>query len=102
VRTGGTRGVVTTRGGGAARSPIAQWWLAGGKVLPASSWGPPGGRRARRAEAGLTEGGGRLRGGVAARCGGARQGPRWREGRWLLQLAPGVVGEDERGEGGPK
>jgi hypothetical protein len=94
--------VVTARGGGAARSPIARWWLASGKVLPTSLWGPPGRRRARRAEAGLTEGGGRLRGGVAARCGGARQGPRWREGRWLLQLAPGAVGEDERGVDGPK
>jgi hypothetical protein len=55
-----------------------------------------------RAESGLTEGGGRLRGGVAARCGGARRGPHWREGRRQLRLAPGAAGEDERGEGSPK
>jgi hypothetical protein len=63
-----------------ACSPTARWWLAGGKVLPVSLWGPPGGRRATRAEAGLTEGGSRLRGGVAARCGGAWWGPCRREG----------------------
>jgi hypothetical protein len=55
-----------------------------------------------RAEAGLTEGGGRLRGRVAARCVGARRGPHRREGRWQLRLALGAAGEDERGEGGPK
>jgi hypothetical protein len=38
-----------------ARSLLARWWLAGSKVLPVSSWGPPGGRRARRALVGLTE-----------------------------------------------
>jgi hypothetical protein len=38
-----------------ARSLLARWWLAGNKVLPVSSWGPPGGRRARRGLAGLTE-----------------------------------------------
>jgi hypothetical protein len=53
-----------------------------------------------RAEVGLTEGGGRLRVGVAARCGSA--GPHRREGRWRLRLGPGPVGEDERGEGSPK
>jgi hypothetical protein len=53
--------VVTTRG--RVRSPRGRCWLACGKVLPVSSWGPPGGRRATRAEARLTEGGGRLRGG---------------------------------------
>jgi hypothetical protein len=51
---------------------------------------------------GLTEGDGRLRGGVAARCSSARWGPHQREGRWQLRLAPGAVGEEERGEGGPK
>jgi hypothetical protein len=60
------------------RSPTGRWWLVGGKVLPVSSWGPLGGRRAMRAEGGLTEGGGRLR------------------------PAPGAAGEDERGEGSPK
>jgi hypothetical protein len=38
------------------------WWLAGGKVLPTSSWGSPGGRRARRGLAGITEGGGVMTG----------------------------------------
>jgi hypothetical protein len=47
-------GVVTTR------SPSSRWWLADGKVLSVSSWGPPGGCRATGAEAGLTEGGGQL------------------------------------------
>jgi hypothetical protein len=28
--------------GAVARSPTAWWWLVGGKVLPARSWGPPG------------------------------------------------------------
>jgi hypothetical protein len=65
--------VVTARG--TTRSPRGRWWLAGGKMLPASSRGPPGGRRATGAEAGLTEGGGRLRAGgggvlVEGRVGG--------------------------------
>jgi hypothetical protein len=51
---------------------------------------------------GLTEGSGRLRGEVAAWCGGARRGPHRGEGRRRLRLAPGAAGEDERGEGGPK
>jgi hypothetical protein len=83
------------------RSPTPRYWLSGGKVLPISSWGPPGGCWARRGLAGLTEGGGRLRGRVAARCGGALRGPHRREGRRRCQLAPGAAGEDERGEGGP-
>jgi hypothetical protein len=58
------------------RSPRGRWWLADGKVLPVSSRGPSGGRRATGAEAGLTEGGSRLRGGG----GGVRCGPRQREG----------------------
>jgi hypothetical protein len=40
---------------GTSWSPRGQWWLAGGKVLPVSSRGPPRGRWATRAEAGLTE-----------------------------------------------
>jgi hypothetical protein len=88
--------------GAVACSPMAWWWLAGGKVLPVSLWGPAGGHRARRGLAGLTEGGGRLRGGVAAQCGGVWRGPHRREGRRPLRLASGAVGEDERGEGGPK
>jgi hypothetical protein len=58
--------------------------------------------RTRRAEAGLTEVVARRRGGEVARCGSARRGPHQREGRRRLQLAPGAVGEDERGEGGSK
>jgi hypothetical protein len=38
----------------------AWWWLADGKVLSASSWGPPGGHWATGAEQGLTEGSGLL------------------------------------------
>jgi hypothetical protein len=49
-----------TRNDVVARLPRGQWWLADGKVLPVSSFGPSGGRRATRAEAGLTEGGGQL------------------------------------------
>jgi hypothetical protein len=49
-----------TQNGVVARLPRRRWWLADGKVLPVSSWGPSGGRRATRAEAGLTEGGDRL------------------------------------------
>jgi hypothetical protein len=89
------------RDGAVARSPTARWWLAGGKVLLASSWGPPGGCRARRGLVGLTEGGGHLRGGVAARCGGAQQGPHRREGQRRCRLAPRAAGEDERRVGGP-
>jgi hypothetical protein len=40
--------------------------------------------------------------GVVARCGGVWRGPRRREGRRQLRLAPGAVREDERGEGGLK
>jgi hypothetical protein len=40
-----------------------RWWLASGKVVLASSRGPPGGRWATGVEAGLTEGSGRLQGG---------------------------------------
>jgi hypothetical protein len=36
--------------------PTGRWWLAGRKVLPARSWEPPGGHRARRGLVGLTEG----------------------------------------------
>jgi hypothetical protein len=50
---------------------------------------------------GLIEGGDRLRGGVAAWCDGARWGPHRREGRRRRRLAPGAVGEDGRGKGGP-
>jgi hypothetical protein len=71
-------------------------------VLPASSRGPLGGRRARRGLAGLTEVVARRRSGEVARCDGARWGPHRREGRRRLQLAPGAVGEDKRGEGGSK
>jgi hypothetical protein len=60
--------------GAVARSSTARWRLAGGKVLPVRSWGPPGGHRAKRAETGLTEGGDRLQGGVEAPCGDVRQG----------------------------
>jgi hypothetical protein len=61
---GGPRGRALPARGTAtvARSPRGRWWLASGKVLPVSSRGPPGGRRATGVEAGLTEGGGRLRG----------------------------------------
>jgi hypothetical protein len=38
-----------------ARSTAARWGLAGGKVLPVSTSGLPGRRRARRVETGLTE-----------------------------------------------
>jgi hypothetical protein len=77
TRTGRADGVVTARSPRTvAHSPMARWWLADGKVLPVSSWGPPGGCWVTRAEAGITEVAGRLRGGVAARCGGTRRGPR--------------------------
>jgi hypothetical protein len=59
-------------------------------------------RRARRAEAGLTEVVARRWGGEAARCGGARHRPCRTEGRRQLQLAPGATEEDVRGEGGSK
>jgi hypothetical protein len=51
-RGGGTRARVVASGPGALAawsppavvcSPTTRWWLAGGKVLSASSWGPPGG-----------------------------------------------------------
>jgi hypothetical protein len=57
-----------------ARSPRGWWWLASSKVLPVSSRGPPGGRRATGAEVGLTEGGGQLRGGG---CGSVRRRAAW-------------------------
>jgi hypothetical protein len=41
------------RGGGTVAEGLG--WLAGGKVLPVSSWRPLGGHRATRAEAGLTQ-----------------------------------------------
>jgi hypothetical protein len=50
-----TRSVVTARA--VVRSTAAWWGLAGGKVLPASTGGVPGWRRARRSVAG--RGGGR-------------------------------------------
>jgi hypothetical protein len=77
--------------GPVVHSPTSRWWLADVKVFSASSWGPPGGHRATRAEVGLTEGGGRLRGRVAAR---------W-DGQQRLRLAPGAAGEDERRVGVP-
>jgi hypothetical protein len=67
--------------------------------LPASSRGQPGWRWAIGAEAGLTEGGGPLRGGGD---GSVRRGPHQREGRRQLWLAPGAVRKDEGGEGGSK
>jgi hypothetical protein len=57
-------------------------------------------RRARRAEAGLTEVVARRRGGEAAWCGGAQRGTHRRERRRRLWLASRATGEDERGEGG--
>jgi hypothetical protein len=42
--------------------PTGRWWLAGRKVLPASSWEPPGGHRARRGLVGLTKGGDMMKG----------------------------------------
>jgi hypothetical protein len=75
------------RDGVVARSSMSRWWLAGGNVLPVSSWGPPGGRRARR---GLTgQGGGKKTGACIARVavgGGERGGKRRERGRgnWHL------------------
>jgi hypothetical protein len=46
------------RDGMVVRSPAAQWRLAGGNVLSASTSGTPGWRRARRRLVGLTEDGG--------------------------------------------
>jgi hypothetical protein len=76
-------------GGTVARSPVAQWWLIGGKVLPASTGGVPGRRRARRVETGLTEA-------VGRQWGGGRRPTRWcstvagwlRCGRGKRDLAP--------------
>jgi hypothetical protein len=74
-RRGGTQAAWSPRAGrrGGA-SPTARRWLADGNVLPASSWGPPRGRRATRAEAGLTQTAARRWGGEAWRsC--RRRGP---------------------------
>jgi hypothetical protein len=64
--------VTCTRDGVVARSPRGRWWLAGGKVLPASSRGPPGGRQTRRELAELIEVVAQRWGGEAAWCGDTR------------------------------
>jgi hypothetical protein len=55
--------VARMRDGAVVRFLRGRWWLASGKVVPASSRGPLGGHWATGAEAGLTEGSSRLRGG---------------------------------------
>jgi hypothetical protein len=82
-------------------SSTAWWWLAGGKVLPVSSWGTQGGRWARRGLVGLSP---EQRYGVEAmeksrdssvRRQGGSSGGRW---RWRRDLAVSV--RKREGEGG--
>jgi hypothetical protein len=59
-----------------ARLTVARWGLAGGKVMPTSTGGVPGRRRARRVETGLTEAVGR----------------RWGGRKWSVQQCSMVAG----------
>jgi hypothetical protein len=73
-------GTARTRDDAVARSPVAWWWLASGKVLPVSLRGPQGGRRARRSGVELTRAAARQRGGGG--CFERRLSSVGRELRW--------------------
>jgi hypothetical protein len=79
-----------------ASSPTARRWLAGGKVLPVTSWGPPGGRQAMRAEAGLTQTTARRWGSRVTRRGCVRRRWSWHGG---YRRASQVLHHREREEG---
>jgi hypothetical protein len=87
--------------GAVARSPVASWRLAGGKVYPGSTSGAPGWRRARKGPVGLTEDVGRWRGGAS--------GFRWRHsmvvgklrGSAVMKVWPYSSEEEGRGEAAP-
>jgi hypothetical protein len=86
-----------TRAGAVTRSTAARWGLAGAKVLPASTGGVPGWRRAGRVEAGLTLAAAQ-REGAERRClcrgGGRRRG---REGSGERRGGPAARGGGEGG-----
>jgi hypothetical protein len=83
------------RRGNRARSPVALWRLAGGKVLPVSSRGPQGGCRARWLGVELTRAVARCRGGGG--CFGRRCSSVGRELRWpvAMEARPCSVGAEE-------
>jgi hypothetical protein len=108
-------------GRGARRALVARWGLAGSKVLPASTAGVPGWRRAGREEAGLTLAVARRAGvewGVGAgahpalgekglrRAAQRSCGSRQRRGRWLWRSVKAergnhhTVEKNSAGEGG--
>jgi hypothetical protein len=72
------------RDGVVARSPMAWWRLADGKVLPVSLRGPQGGHRARRSGAELTRAAARR--GCGGGCFGRRHSSVGRELRWPVAM----------------
>jgi hypothetical protein len=78
-----------------ARSTVARWRLAGGKVLPVSSWGPQGGHRARRSGVELTRAVVLWRGGGG--CFGRRRSSVGRELQWstVMEARPCSLGVEQ-------
>jgi hypothetical protein len=85
-----------------AWSPRGRWWLASGKVLPASSRGPLRGHRAMRAEAGLTQTAARRWGSGAVLRGGVRRRWSWHDACRRRGPSPAPWGFREEGEVGIK
>jgi hypothetical protein len=93
--SGGEAARDTRARGVVACSSAAHWWLAGGKGLPVSSWGPQGQCWARWSGVELTRAVTRLGGGGG--CFGRRRSSTGRELRWpiVMEARPYSVGAEE-------